>query len=86
MTTKDTGGPAFPHRFENENGVPFFEPGMTLRDAFAMKAPITLDQAIAVEYQAGLPYMNESERAQVYATWAALRYGYADAMLSERAK
>ena len=39
MSTRDDGGPAFPHRGLNSDGcTDIIEPGMTLRDWFAGQA------------------------------------------------
>ena len=87
------GGPAFPFTVIKESdgrtGAPIncdVFTGMTLRDYFAADAPISLTQAIAIEYQAALPGLNEAERANVFETLARIRYEYADAMLKERSK
>lgn len=63
------------------------EDGMTLRDWFAGKAPVTLfDAAIACGWS-GLEAANmgqDSYRATLWAVMTLMRYEYADAMLAER--
>ena len=65
------GRNAFPRRSTGDGG-------MTLRDYFASDAPISLTQAIAVEYQADIPHMTDASRAKVFETLARMRYEYAD--------
>ena len=68
MTT-NTGGPAFPGPYANENGIVevlWKQQGMTLRDYFAAKA------------------MQEWVGAMNPAKGAALAYEWADAMLKAR--
>jgi len=77
MSTKDTGGSAFPHDeiqevFENKLRVWSPSSGMTLRDYFAAKA---LQGIIALQDGAG----NQNDTARYC-------YEYADAMLTERNK
>ena len=77
MTTKDTGGPAFPseHRFDDETS--FKHEGMTLRDYFAAKA-MSLGWKVFDEGYS--PRQCSPENIAEFA------YKYADAMMKERAK
>lgn len=72
MSTKDTGGPAFPLSCEGPTTAPEFYYGMTLRDYFAAKAM----QAAATN-PTGADGFTFGERAK----WA---YAQADAMLEAR--
>lgn len=74
MTTKATGGPAFP----TGTGVTPYNPGMTLRDYFAAKAMAS--HAIAVSSVA-----TESPK-DWHEMVAQMAYMTADAMLAERNK
>lgn len=70
MTTKDDGGPAFPHQYEL-TGSPRLQFGMTLRDYFA-------GQALA---GTRLDWAVEGPDAALYAQRA---YVMADAMIAAR--
>ena len=75
MTTKDTGGPAFPTEYfydENTGQETLPSEGMTLRDYFAAKAL----QGLCAGLEAG-------DRPDVIPSMA---YVFADAMLAERSK
>ena len=76
MTTKDTGGPAFPHI--TESGKYVYEEGMTLRDWFAGKAMAA--HAVAVSNVA------TDSPEDWHAMVAQMAYMTADAMLAERNK
>jgi hypothetical protein len=73
MTTKDTGGSAFPVTENGPHGNTHTEFGMTLRDYFAAQALIPIIS---------------SAGTRAYHAAAAARYAYelADGMLEERAK
>lgn len=77
MNERETGGPAFPTDTEQQigSGTWHFE-GMTLREYFAAHCPITWTEA--QEYNCS----NTDE--MIFFT--SIRYEYADAMISERAK
>lgn len=69
----DTGGPAFPGPYANENGgieVLWKQQGMTLRDWFAGKAMQAILNDAEIFWEGAAP----------------LAYQYADAMLKERSK
>lgn len=68
---KNDGGPAFPQRTENEYGVGFFDPGMSLRDWFAGQA---LAGDLAATPNCRPSVIGSAERA----------YAYADAMIDAR--
>jgi hypothetical protein len=84
-----TGGPAFPSDELHQGGQIYQQfHGMTLRDYFAAKAPIGVDDALTacgidVPTIGMLP---ASERVVVLVALATMRGEYADAMLAERAK
>jgi hypothetical protein len=72
MSNTNTGGPAFPGPYANENGnieVLWKQQGMTLRDYFAAKA---MQALITVQFQ--------TKQAQSAET----AYEWADAMLKAR--
>lgn len=82
--SKPTGGPAFPHAFQelDRQGMPctqaYFQEGMTLRDYFAAK---TMQGIWAnADILATLPGSQEAQRI------AQMGYEQADAMLAERDK
>lgn len=91
--SKETGGPAFPvQQTELPNGERIWpEPGMTLRDYFAIHGPEPLDVEIQLERQKDRdrnPY-NESNKPPLRSDReirCELRYAYADTMLKERNK
>ena len=71
MTTKDTGGPAFPYEYKFGDGTAKRAEGMTLRDYFAAKA-----------MQGLLTGCSDPDHVS-FAKWC---YEIADAMLAERNK
>ena len=79
MKHTNTGGPAFPGPYANENGsieALFKQQGMTLRDYFAAQA---LQGAIAHGF------FNAAKANQSYAEYlSSIAYIYADAMLKVR--
>jgi len=83
---KDDGGPAFPDpgraQSVKQRGL-LPATGMTLRDYYAGKAPIDLDQAARM-------FNDENGRKasllEALQQFAFLSFAYADAMLAERAK
>lgn len=77
MTTKDTGGPAFPCGLESGHMAPLHS-GMTLRDYFAAMAM----QAHVVAVSSVATKTPEDWHAMV----AQMAYLTADAMLAERNK
>lgn len=88
MQTRNDGGPAFPW---GEHGTHLG--GMTLRDYFAAKSPISFEDAMVaadIESEVELRVaVNRSlffveKRARVMRMLAQLRYEYADAMLAAR--
>ncbi|MNO64673.1 hypothetical protein D3C76_554080 [compost metagenome] len=101
MSSKETGGPAFPvadydHQVfqpENVEEVRRDLSGMTLRDYFAAKADLDLDE-YTVLYATGILGYGMPDYAafpvENAAFWAAfrakMRFIEADAMLAERAK
>jgi hypothetical protein len=103
MNTKKTGGPAFPSRFTITGpafdpikckDVPegraetYVEFGMTLRDYFAAKAPITTADAMFAcgMGASSIGMLPRAERIVVMTLMAEMRGDYADAMLAEREK
>ena len=76
MTTKDTGGPAFP--FAGSDGHCLNDAGMTLRDYFAAKAMQTL---LGSEYTSEHGLTEGWMREMAHES-----YMVADAMLAERNK
>lgn len=80
--------PAFPSACLSDPGHPASVPGMTLRDWFAGRAPVTLfDAAVACGWT-GLEAaeMHRAEyRAALWAGMALMRYEHADALLAARA-
>ena len=79
MSTRDTGGPAFPMpEVRNPDGgvVKWGEDGMTLRDYFAAKAMAGFNKSM-------VDYGWDAEILEAHAIDA---YRIADAMLRERAK
>lgn len=88
--SKDVGGCAFPW-VENSTNVDrgerienYGDAGMTLRDYFAAKAPITFEQVKQIYGDDDPDMQNDMVRATVYSIWALARYEYADAMLREK--
>lgn len=95
----DNGGPAFPvsdpfrHNPANETEMQRLSAGMTLRDYFAAKADLDLDEC-SVLYATGILGRGmpdfaayPAENAAFWAEFRAkMRYIEADAMLAERAK
>lgn len=85
MFHKKDGGPAFPipglHDDADFNG-------MTLRDYFAAKAPISLDDAMlaVLHNPSHISTLAPSRRMEVFAKLAEMRLEYADAMLAARSK
>jgi hypothetical protein len=74
---KSQGGYAFPQtetKCGNSFGAEYGDGGMTLRDYFAAQA------------LAGMCANTELEENSTYSDMASNAYGYADAMLKERAK
>lgn len=79
---KNDGGPAFPCKWENPNGVPFTEFGMSLRDWFAGQA---LAGLLASPDGSVYRHTIETERTSSPApTVAALACELADAMIDAR--
>ena len=76
MTTKDTGGPAFPTYESNRDGHIYSTgAGLDLRDYFAAKA---MQGFAASESEASGHWIDETAAERAYA--------WADAMLAERNK
>jgi hypothetical protein len=83
------GGPAFPAECDND-----FYKGMTLRDWFAAKAPVSIGDAIcaanmesssqSIEVAVARVMVDPAKRAKAFAMLAKLRMEYADAMLEAR--
>lgn len=94
MSKEDNGGPAFPVIYkqcighDNNGQIIYSEdpiPGMPLRDYFASKAPVTVQDAIDVSgYKDRDCLKHDADRNVVFAVLTMMRYEYADAMLSER--
>ena len=79
MTTKDTGGPAFPTYESNRDGHIYgTASGLDLRDYFAAKA-MAVHMAALSTWDAGSPEAWQQEISR-------LSYMTADAMLAERNK
>ena len=80
MNEKETGGPAFPGPYANENGnieVLFKQHGMTLRDYFAAKA--------MCGYLTGDALLKDSDTSEEWIEKTArAAYQMADAMLKAR--
>lgn len=81
-TKMTDGGPAFPCTGVPETNV-YPEPGMSLRDYFAAKAPEPINYWIEVERAAMAARGEGGNRPGLIAKW---NYLYANAMLAERAK
>lgn len=87
------GGPAFPQG-ERVGDIAVQIGGMTLRDYFSAKAPVSLGDAIAaanlehsaqsVEVAVCRVMSSPEKRAIAFAMLARLRHDYADAMLKAR--
>lgn len=75
---KNDGGAAFP-RYHFDCDLM----GMTLRDYFAAKAPITLSDVCRIMGQDFSPHKDDDLEV-LLGTMAELRYEYADAMLKAR--
>ena len=93
MNKIDNGGPAFPLPIAgcNDGGVYNVAEqsggelvGMTLRDYFAAKAPISYEEVEHV-YGSEMP-TDDVGRTAWFAVRALLMYAHADAMLTERTK
>lgn len=69
MMSKDHSGWAFP--VHSENGVPYGDPGMTLRDWFAAQAMVGM-------------LSSDRESGAVWDAYASDAYAMADAMLAAR--
>lgn len=87
--SKETGGPAFPREDYQANGYDkgfekLGQEGMSLRDFFASKSPITFEQVKKVYGDDNPDMADDLTRKVFYGTWALMNYEYADAMLSER--
>lgn len=83
------GGPAYPvvFRMMTPQGMVGMEvaPGMSLRDALAMHAPVTwADVHEHIGWRGDKGPLTDSGRATLWAVMARLRYEYADAMLEAR--
>lgn len=89
---KDDGGRAFPGEIPSLSMAgPIFEPGMTLRDWFAGRSPLSLEGAFADwndelnrtgEVQPS--FMRSRSDPAFLAYFARLQYAYADAMIAAR--
>jgi hypothetical protein len=82
MTTRDDGGPAFPHSFEKASGHPMWleSQGMALRDYFAA-------QALAGMLCNGfIPYIAIPSAGIDNRDYPRAAYRLADLMLAERSK
>ena len=79
----DTGGPAFPQPINpGEQGR-----GMRLRDYFAAKAPIMLEEAAhLLDPYVSLNDQLHDRRELLFAKHAQMSHEWADAMLKERSK
>lgn len=86
MSAANNGGPAFPTG--EEHGFNNGEPGMTLRDYFAAKAPVTtMDAMIACGFDsASIGTLNTESMRTTLKMLAIMRGAYADEMIAERAK
>jgi hypothetical protein len=91
MNAVSNGGLAFPVHGGYEGDDPrnlILGGGMTLRDYFAAKAPITVDDAMlacgVIAHSIGM--IPRTQRIVVLAALAEMRADYADAMIAERAK
>lgn len=91
MTSKDSGGPAYPFEYHNQTGSHqpgFFDTGMLSPGASQQFAGMTLRDYFAAKALPGLmgrswaPLTGEDLVNQ----WAVSAYALADAMLAERAK
>lgn len=75
------GEPAFPGCVRNSAKKLTRHPGMTLRDYFAAKAPVTFD-VVTLAYGGEPSITQDVDRAAFFAVWAMLQYEYADAMIA----
>lgn len=85
--------PAFPREDYQSNGYHdvnpderFGQEGMSLRDYFASKSPITFDQVKKVYGDENPNLMDDLTRKVFYGIWALMNYEYADAMVEESDK
>lgn len=95
MSTPDYSGPAFPQNCEQRcsQHYHYSDAGMTMRDYFAAHCPSDLAKVNCskdAELLAGPKPLKTAPFLEIFA-WnnkveAAIRYAYADAMLSERNK
>jgi hypothetical protein len=85
MNTINDGGPVFPTT--EAHGFNQGEPGITARDYFAAKAPISVaDALIACAVDTGsIGTLPRAQRVTVLAVLAEMRLEYADAMIAARA-
>lgn len=83
----DNGGPAFPTTEANYTRE-YSDTGMTMRDYFAAKAPITtMDAMVACGFDtASIGTLSTESLRTTLKMLAIMRGAYADAMLAERAK
>lgn len=90
MSARNDGGAAFPVNTANVNnpGACFADGGMTLRDYFAAKAPISTQDAMTACFvdSSSIGTLAKSKRIEVMQKLAEMQLEYADAMLTERAK
>lgn len=88
MSARKDGGPAFarPAAWFNGTTMSRSQDGMTLRDYFAAKAPITVDDAMvaAGADSSCIGTLPRAKRIEVLEVLAAMRLEYADAMLAAR--
>lgn len=80
---KPNDGPAFPCSHGD-----YMQFGMSLRDYFAARAPISVQDAMIASGlgMAAFAGRNRGERIEIMKALAEMRMDYADAMLAERAK
>jgi hypothetical protein len=82
---KETGGPAFPcYEFKESYGQMMAVGGMTLRDYFAVHAPITYQDAIEWLDCYGGEIVGPWSSTEITATLVDLRNNYADKMIEAR--
>lgn len=91
--TKTPDRPAFPRVGEGFGNPAYDAPGMTIREAFAMTAPVSYQVALNAWNGDGMPMpgrfpnlADPKDAVPFFECWARLRYQYADAMIAAGSK
>lgn len=90
MSAQNNGGPAFPVNTENNPnaGACYPTEGISARDYFAAKAPISTQDAMTACFIDAntIGVLNKIQRMEVMEMLSEMQMEYADAMLAERSK